>query len=110
MNTISASSMLLAISLRLSSALFLPMSGSEPAPCPWVSFSAYLDFLVGVGHGEGLLVRIHGYKFYALGSGFDHSVDDVVAGSAHAQYLESYDILRSGFGFIRHIRCLPVIF
>ena len=39
MNTMSASSRDLAMSLRLSSALRLPTSGSEPAPWPWVSFS-----------------------------------------------------------------------
>ena len=39
MNTMSASSRDLAMSLRLSSALRLPTSGSEPAPWPCVSFS-----------------------------------------------------------------------
>ena len=39
MNTMSASSRDFAMSFRLSSALRLPTSGSEPAPWPWVSFS-----------------------------------------------------------------------
>ena len=39
MNTMLAPSRALAIWVRLSSADLRPTSGSEPAPCPWVSFS-----------------------------------------------------------------------
>ena len=42
--TMSESSRDFAILLRLSSALRFPTSGSEPAPCPWVSFSPICIF------------------------------------------------------------------
>ena len=70
---------------------------------------AYLDFLVGVGDGKRLLVRVDGDELHALGAGLDHTVDDVVAGAAHAEDLQSDHVFRPGFGFVRHIRCLPHI-
>ena len=71
---------------------------------------AYLDLLVRARNGKGLLVRIDGDELNALSAGFDHAVDNVVAGAADTNHFQRYDILGSRFGFIRHIRCLPVIF
>ena len=71
---------------------------------------ADLDFLVRARDRESLLVRVHGNELNALRARLHHAVHNVVAGSADTNDLQRYDILGAGFGFIRHIRCLPVIF
>ena len=88
--------------LRLSSALFLPTSGSEPAPLTVGKLLADLDLLIRAGHGKCLLIGVDRYELNALSSGLDHSIYDVVTGAADTNDLYSYNIFRAYFGFEIH--------
>jgi hypothetical protein len=76
-----------------SSADFWPISGLEPAPMPPVSFLADLDLILALGLVEVLSIGVNGNELNALDARGDHSIDDVVAGSADTDHLNRNDFL-----------------
>ena len=71
-------------------------------------FLSDLDLLIGVGNAERLLIRVDSYKLNALRTGFDHSVDDVVACAADADDFQGNNIFRPRFCF--EIHCIASLF
>ena len=63
---------------------------------------ADLDLLIRAGHGESLLIGVYCNELNALSSGLNHSIYDIVAGTADTDDLYSYDVFRAYFGFEIH--------
>ena len=71
---------------------------------------ADLDLLVSIGNRKGLLVRIDGNELNTLSSGPDHSVYDIVTGTADTDYFYCYDIFRACFGFEIHDKSSSIVY
>ena len=64
---------------------------------------ADLNFIIGAGGVEGLLVRIHGHKIHALHTAAYHAVHHVIAAAANTYYLDADHVFRAGFQSESHI-------
>ena len=65
---------------------------------------ADLDLKGGAGRAQGLFIRVHGNKIHALGAGFHHAVDHVVAAAAYTDHLDVYYIVRTHIQSEGHCR------
>ena len=78
-----------------------PDAGVGPGTQATGQVAANVELGVGVGHEEGLSVRVHGNELDATQTGLDHAVDGVDATAADAHHLDDCLVV------LRFRHCVP---
>ena len=59
---------------------------------------ADLELILADGLIQILLIGVHGNKLYAIHTGIDHTVNNIIAGAADADHLDLYNAIENSFG------------